>query len=65
MSRRKTVWIVLAVALLALTAAVVLTACGASTAADSSASPGAGDDQDADHRRPHAVLRRRRALGQD
>jgi len=40
MSRRKTVWIVLAVALVALTAAVVLTACGSGSTADSS-SPGA------------------------
>ncbi len=40
MSRRKTVWIVLAVALMALTAAVVLAACGSGSTTGSS-SPGA------------------------
>jgi branched-chain amino acid transport system substrate-binding protein len=43
MSTRKTVWIVLAVALMALTAAVALTACGGDASSDSSASPGAGE----------------------
>jgi branched-chain amino acid transport system substrate-binding protein len=43
MSRRKTVWIVLAVALMALTAAVVLTACGSGSTAEPSSSAGAGE----------------------
>ena len=43
MSTRKTVWIVLAVALMALTAAVALTACGGDSSSDSSASPGTGE----------------------
>jgi branched-chain amino acid transport system substrate-binding protein len=43
MSTRKTVWIVLAVALMALMAAVALTACGDDTSSDSSASPGTGE----------------------
>jgi len=43
MSTRKTVWIALAVALMALTAAVALSACGDDATSDSSASPGTGE----------------------
>jgi branched-chain amino acid transport system substrate-binding protein len=45
MSRRKTVWIVLAVALVALTAAAVLAACGSGSTTDSSASSGPGEQK--------------------
>ena len=42
MSRRKTVWIVLAVALMALTAAVVLAACGSGSTTELVGELGAG-----------------------
>ncbi len=42
MSRRRTVWVVLAVALLALTAAAVLAACGSGSSSSTSASSGTG-----------------------